>query len=1136
MGIYDRSNYGQGIYGPDLIATAYPGSKIVLPTVDFAYLLPQTNAQAKNYSDILLTWGTPDYTTFQTVSEFRVLSNPWGFPVDENDGTILLDITGAPPSIPTQILDSSGTPGKIQYYGIYMLTGTTWVRSGFAAELLPFNYENGQRLLQLMPEYFRSWGYAAAQVVQPPVQVMAPPIPVSGFPVTNPYGFDVRVTVDGTYTGLTVNGVPIGPTQSFVLLGGGTVILSYPFPIWISGNSYSVGDSVLSGGTAYVCTSAVVSVFEPATDPLHWEVLSNSPYQQWTAGQSYTGGQIVIYGDEYYLVNFTMPVSTVTPPTDTVNFTKIQVSPVTWDWQQIPPSDTNDFLAEYLNVLGYSVDILRTQYDFHFNGLNNPMKMSLGDLQNFCAEIGMPFTSELPAYIMRKAALFWTRVMLERGTLGGIAEHITLFSGYPVDLSLSRNILLEDDMSVPIDPVYPGWSENSVYAIGDKVLYPVAEDWNILATYPVGAIINYNGLLYQCILQSVGFPPTNTTYWDQSVLGPFTYEALKVVNTLPGPTPSGSPTLLDPTDTWQPVTGGSTGAPTPVTEVINIPPFITNAGLWEALEPNGTELLANIGVGYPNPLIWNTSGGSGTPVQAPQDAVHTFFGQNNTAAAVEMWLRTPARSEDDIIDDTGNHTIDQELVVQHGTPVPQTAVYSATTEYRVGDLVQYGNVFYVAQRGSVAALPPVLDAPLGVDPYLQSSGVVSLWVTQNSPVLTKVSSPALVGSSALHLSYTGTAAFVDAFDANLIPITPGAIYTVHAALNINGTGQLVSFGINFYDVFGSYISSSTSPNVTYTSAVYAPYSFTATAPINAAYAARTFGASNPASGSWTASFTVGDIFLICEETPEWAPLGRDNRLHLWSSAYTVSNLGINPSNSTPVTPFIEYYDDWGNFIARGFSRQSTGPSGGYPSGYAMDSFAVGVNWPFSTRHTDAGSLLWQIVTGSFSVTPDLGVSAQTANTTSIAVVPAPAEATQAVTFTNGPSPSRDQGVIFWYENSSNYWYAGRFGVYYAVSGTLYTAHTYTGGVEIEPGDRVYVWTNNTTAVLPIPGTTASITGPSVVVYKNSPWYPGSSVIVAFSASPASGQIAFPTSPAPFMPSTTPGTSSFSGIVEEITAP
>lgn len=1131
MGIYDRSNYGQGIYGPDLIATAYPGSTIVLPTVDFAYLLPGTEAQAKNYTDILVSWGTPDYTTFQTVTEFRLLSNPWGFPVDENDGTILLDITGAPPSIPAQILDSSGIPGKIQYYGIYMNTGTAWVRSGFAAELLPFDYGNGQRLLQLMPEYFRSWGYAASQVVQPPVRVMAPPIPVSGFPVTNPYGFDVRVFVEGTYTGLTVNGIPIGVTQSFVLLGGGKVTLSYPFPVWIPGTSYSAGDSVLSGGVAYVCIAAVASTFEPAVDPLHWEVLTNSPYQQWTAGLSYKAGQIVIYGDEYYLVNYAMPVSTIQPGTDTVNFIKIQVSPVTWDWQQIPPQDTNDFLAEYLSVLGYSTDILRTQYDFHLNGLNNPMKMSLGDLENFCAEIGMPFTSELPAYLMRKAALFWTQVMLERGTLAGISEHITLFSGYPVDLSLSRNILLEDDMSVPVDPVYPGWSANSVYAIGDKVTYPVAEDWNILATYPVGAIINYNGLLYQAVLQSVGIPPTNTTYWNQNVLGPFTYEALKVVNSLPGPTPSGSPTLLDPTDTWQPITGGSTGAPTPVTETINIPPFITNAGLWEALEANGTELNANIGVGYPNPLVWNTSGGAGTPVQAPQDAVHTFFGENSTSSAVEMWLRTPPRSEDDIINDTGNHTIDQELVVQHGIPVPQAAPWSAATEYKVGDLAQYGNVFYVAQRGSQAAPPPVLDAPLGQDPYLQSSGVVALWSTQNSPTLTKVSSPALVGSSALHMAFTGTAAFVDAFDANLIPVIPGATYTIHAALDINGSGQLVSLGINFYDSFGTFISASSGSNVTYTSAIYQPFSFTATAPASAAYAARVFKSTQPAPGSWTANLTVGDIFLICEETPEWAPLGRDNRLHLWSSSYTVSNLGINPNNSTPVTPFIEYYDDWGNFIARGFSRQTSG----YPTGYAMDSFSVGVNWPFATRHTDAGALLWQIAEGGFDITPDLGVSAQTANTPSIATVPAPAQGTQAVTFTNGTSPGRDQGVVFWYENLSNYWYAGRFGLYYTVAGVSYAAYNYTGGAEIQSGDRLYVWTNNTTTSQVIPGTVTSVQGPSIVVWKNAPSSP-SDILLIVSASPIAGQVAFPSSPVPYTPATTSGTQSNSGIVEEITAP
>jgi hypothetical protein len=382
------------------------------------------------------------------------------------------------------------------------------------------------------------------------------------------------------------------------------------------------------------------------------------------------------------------------------------------------------------------------------------------------------------------------------------------------------------------------------------------------------------------------------------------------------------------------------------------------------------------------------------------------------------------------------------------------------------------------------------------------------------------------------VAYTGTSVSIDAFDANLIPVIPGATYTVNAALNINGTGQLVAIGINWYDAFGSYLSTSLGSSVTYTSAVYQPFSYTATAPVNAAYAARLFAAAQPAPGSWTSNFTVGDIFLICEETPEWAPLGRDNRIHLWSSAYTVSSLGINPNNSTPVAPFAEYYDDWGNFIGRGFARQTSG----YPSGYALDSFSVGVNWPFSTRYTDFGTLLWTIEEGGFAVTPDLGVSAATANTPSIAVVTAPAGGYQAATMTNGPSPSQDEGVVFWFQDTSNYWYAGRFALNYAVSGTLHKAYNYNASVEISPGDRLYVWTNNTTSTLTIPGTTETIVGPSIVVYRNSPLVPGSSVILALSASPASGQVAFPTSPAPYMPATTPGINSLSGIVEEITAP
>jgi hypothetical protein len=100
---------------------------------------------------------------------------------------------------------------------------------------------------------------------------------------------------------------------------------------------------------------------------------------------------------------------------------------MTWQWIAPAGNTENTTLEDFLSVVGMGLDLVKTQYDLAFNSLNDPMTMSLGNLASLCGEIGLPYNPEIPAYTMRKAALFWARVMQERGTIGGIAEHITLF-------------------------------------------------------------------------------------------------------------------------------------------------------------------------------------------------------------------------------------------------------------------------------------------------------------------------------------------------------------------------------------------------------------------------------------------------------------------------------------------------------------------------------------------------------------------------------------------------------------------------------------------------------------------------------------------------------------------------------------
>jgi hypothetical protein len=74
-------------------------------------------------------------------------------------------------------------------------------------------------------------------------------------------------------------------------------------------------------------------------------------------------------------------------------------------------------------------------------------------------------------------------------------------------------------------------------------------------------------------------------------------------------------------------------------------------------------------------------------------------------------------------------------------------------------------------------------------------------------------------------------------------------------------------------------------------------------------------------------------------SPEWAPLSYERRIRLMVSALTSQNM-TNVSNLTAaVVPFVEWYDQWGNFITRVFAR-NTGTEPSRPGSLTFDSFTT----------------------------------------------------------------------------------------------------------------------------------------------------------------------------------------------------
>lgn len=1007
---YGYDVYGNSTYGPSAPTGNYPGSQVTVPVVNTAYVLPGLTAQAQDYANILVSWQPLPPGTMNSVSEFRLLSSPWGFPVDQNDGTILLDVTGSPPAPGIQCLDNTATPGKVRYYGVYVLVGSAWLRSGFTACLLPSYNAYDVKLMSDLPPFFQN---QVLNAVTTDIPVGAANIPSSGGSVTSPYDFPVNVWLSAP-ANVAVNGTQVGQQTSFFVLPAlGTVTITY------------------SGG-------------------------------------------------------------------------------LTWTWVNPATQLQNNTLAQYLSVLGYGLDLVKSQYDMKFRSLNDPMTMSLGDLKNLCAEIGLPYNPEIPAYTTRKAAKSWGHVMQERGTLAGIGEHITLLSGYAADIQTSRNFMVDDDQANPADPVYPQWSANTKYNAGEIVQFPAAQPWSIVSAYPVGAVVLYNDLLYTCTVTNSGQVPTNTGFWNQNVLGPFDYVCL-VANT--GQQPSGSTSA---TTFWSCMYGGvNNGAEFVVN--MNISGLAGNAGTWEYTNAAGTNLAENIGVGFPSPQVWQQSGA--TPQTGPNGFANTFRASNNSGSTQSnTWLRSVARSSSDI---TNTKLVpDPQLIVEHAVPLPDDLdPWSAMAKYQTNDVVTYNGINYIALRQSTGATPPAQGAVMNQNFDFETT--ISPWFGDGFVTVTQSTAEAYHGTHSMLLSYTtpasGFQTAVHAFSES-VPVIPGATYQM-SALTFSPTAVTLSVPGNWTDPFGTYING-TFPSVAIAANTWTKLTTSFTVPSNAATVFIAPTMNTPAASTTYQSYW-DVVELTCVATPEWAPLGSDPRLPVTMSGFAIADLGFNPTVSATITPFVEWYDNWGNLISRVFAR-SPSTSGGYPVNYQFDGFNTGAGLPLAGRQPFNPSSVWSVPVGAWSISSNGNVYAGSTDNDAIGIVASPAQGTVAVTVTNPAQSGDDCGALFWYLNTSNFWMAGLSNLYYVASGTTRIV-AYTGSATT--GDRIYTEFNNTTSTTNTPNGN-TVTGPSVIVYKNSRVQ--SNILVVVGSGGTATQTAVSSLTTPYLPGTS-ATSSNAGI-------
>jgi hypothetical protein len=61
--------------------------------------------------------------------------------------------------------------------------------------------------------------------------------------------------------------------------------------------------------------------------------------------------------------------------------------------------------------------------------------------------------------------------MQEKGTLGGLRDQIRLATGWDTDLSISQNLMLDEDQASFVNPKYTTWTPDFTYQAGDRVLW-----------------------------------------------------------------------------------------------------------------------------------------------------------------------------------------------------------------------------------------------------------------------------------------------------------------------------------------------------------------------------------------------------------------------------------------------------------------------------------------------------------------------------------------------------------------------------------------------------------------------------------------------------------------------------------------
>lgn len=390
---------------------------------------------------------------------------------------------------------------------------------------------------------------------------------------------------------------------------------------------------------------------------------------------------------------------------------------------------------------------------------------------------------------------------------------------------------------------------------------------------------------------------------------------------------------------------------------------------------------------------------------------------------------------------------------------PIDFAWNSSLSYAIGEKVTFGNFFYVCQATGNFGNPPTgtsssntwwvaILSQSSTTLYNSVTGFVNTW----EPLYPSVTNGVTTGTSIAEMHGVSNPLTPTSFAWNALQVVNNGGSSQNVWLrSIARTPSDIStvtttFAPDKYQVINDGIP------VPYTlaSQVWEPNTWYFTNNI-VTYNSQPFIALRASYNAIPPYGTIGS------DSTEWAPISWGSRYRICTSAYCTG------STAVPVYPFVEWYDDQGNYITRIVARNQTPGSVVFPNSFAFDSFTNGANTSISGRLTDDGSGTWIQEAGTFKLSQynNGSVYPSVTGQRTYALISSGVANTQVgVTLLTAPEAGQSEGLVLRWTDDTHYIRASATDIRTNNGGTWTTLGTYS--TACSPGDRLVVTMNGTT--------------------------------------------------------------------------